>query len=162
MDGQWINWRSKVGRQVKFDRGWITFYGWTFQVTSEACALVGKAGARMHTSGLTDICQRLKRECTCSPSKIPFCTEWMPLSPGEFLRGMAYFRKKPAILWYCCWEIERRAEEDFRLVLPIWRDLRQIFYCSRATISAAFVGENFNDMECKAPSFCGGNPALLP
>lgn len=63
-------------------------------MTSEACASVGKAGARMHTSGLTDICQRSKREGTCSASKIPFCTEWMPHSPGEFLRGIPYFQKK--------------------------------------------------------------------
>lgn len=83
---------------------------------------------------------------------------WLNLSSDQ--RSLIS-EKKPAILWCCCWEIERRAEEDLRLVLPIWRDLRQIVYCSRATISAAFVGENCNNMECKAPSFCAGNPALL-
>ena len=31
---------------------------------SETCALVGKAGARMHTSGLIDMWQRSKRACT--------------------------------------------------------------------------------------------------
>lgn len=58
---------------------------------SEACALVGKKPEPEYIVGVDRYLPEIE-ECTCSASKFPFCTEWMPLLRGEFLAGIK-FRK---------------------------------------------------------------------